>query len=139
MPAEVPARTPVETVRLQYVAAATGDMDLWRQVVAPDVEWTESAGFRPAGTYRTPETAIEATMAGVLDQPTAEWDDWTTHDDTYVVDGERVVVLARCTARNKATGKEMVARVAHSFIVRDGQIVHMEQIVDSGAVRAAMD
>jgi hypothetical protein len=61
------------------------------------------------------------------------------HDDTYVVDGERVVVLARYTARNKATGKDMVARVAHSFIVRGGQIVGMEQIVDSATVRAAMN
>jgi hypothetical protein len=32
-----------------------------------------------------------------------DWDDWTAHDDTYVVDGEDVVVLARYTAVNKAT------------------------------------
>jgi ketosteroid isomerase-like protein len=37
-----------------------------------------------------------------------------------------------------ATGKDMTARVAHSFIVRGGQIVRMEQIVDSVAVLAAM-
>jgi ketosteroid isomerase-like protein len=38
--------------RPQYLASATGDMDLWRQVVALDIEWTESAGFPLAGTYR---------------------------------------------------------------------------------------
>ncbi|MEY9929729.1 ketosteroid isomerase-like protein [Catenulispora sp. GP43] len=134
MPTDVPARTPAQTVRLQYLASATGDMELWRQVVAPDVEWTEAAGFPLAGTYRTPE----GTISGVFERLAAEWDGWTTHDDTYVVDGERVVVLARYTARNKATGKDMVARVAHSFIVRDSQIVRMEQIVDSASVRAAM-
>lgn len=134
MPTDPSTRSPSQTVRLQYLASATGDMDLWREVVAPDVEWTESAGFPLAGTYRTPE----GTIAGVFEKLAEEWDEWTTHDDTYVADGERVVVLARYTAVNKATGKDMSARVAHSFIVRGGQIVRMEQIVDSGAVRAAM-
>jgi len=134
MPQDAPVRSPAEVVRLQYLASATGDMDLWRTVVAPDIEWTEAAGFPLAGTYRTPE----GTIKGVFERLAAEWDEWTTHDDTYVVDGERVVVLARYTARNKATGKDMTARVAHSFIVRSGQIVRMEQIVDSGAVRATM-
>ena len=128
------SRTPAETVRLQYLASATGDMDLWRSVVAEDVEWTESAGFPLAGTYRTPQGTID----GVFTRLAEEWDEWTTHDDTYVADGERVVVLARYSARNKATGKAMEARVAHAFTVRGGRIVRMEQIVDSATVRAAM-
>lgn len=53
------------------------------------------------------------------------------HPRRHVTEGERVIVLARDSARNKATGKSMEARVAHSFIVRAGQIVGMEQIVDS--------
>ncbi|XVV39692.1 nuclear transport factor 2 family protein [Streptomyces sp. CA-100214] len=77
-------------------------------------------------------------MDGVFNRLAEEWDDWTTHDDIYVTEGERVVVFARYSARNKATGKTMEARVAHSFIVRSGQIVRMEQIVDSATVRAAM-
>ena len=134
MPSDPPERSPAEVVRLQYMASATGDMDLWRTVVAPDLEWTESAGFPLGGTYRTPE----GTITGVFERLAAEWEEWTTHDDTYVVDGERIVVLARYTARNKATGKDMTARVAHCFTVRAGQIVRMEQIVDSATVRAAM-
>ena len=134
MPPLDQVRSPAETVRLQYLASATGDMELWRSAVAEDVEWTESAGFPLAGTYRTPDGTID----GVFTQLAEEWDEWTTHDDTYVADGERVVVLARYSARNKTTGKAMEARVAHSFIVRGGRIVRMEQIVDSAVVRAAM-
>ncbi|MFD9398119.1 nuclear transport factor 2 family protein [Streptomyces sp. NPDC060011] len=48
------------------------------------------------------------------------------------------MVLARYTARNKATGRAMEARVAHAFTIRSGRIVRMEQIVDSATVRAAM-
>ncbi len=68
-----------------------------------------------------------------------DWDDWTAHDDTYIADGENVVVLARYTAVNKATGKEINVRVAHHFIVRSGQIVRFEQFVDTAKVRDAMN
>ena len=67
-----------------------------------------------------------------------DWDGWTAHDDTYVVDGENVVVLARYTATNKATGKDIDVRVAHHFIVRGGRIVRFEQFVDTAKVREAM-
>jgi hypothetical protein len=79
---------------------------------APGIEGTESAGFPLAVTCRTPE----GTITGVFEQLAAQWGEWTAHD-AYVVGGERVVVLARYTATNKATGKPMTARVAHSFIV----------------------
>ena len=67
-----------------------------------------------------------------------DWDDWVAHDDTYVVDGENVVVLARYTATNKATGKDINVRVAHHFVVRGGTIVRFEQFVDTALVRDAM-
>ena len=67
----------------------------------------------------------------------AEWEGWAAHDDTYVVEGENVVVLARYTARNRATGKDLAVRVAHHFVVRGGLIVRFEQFVDTALVRDA--
>ncbi len=91
------------------------------------------AGFPLAGTYRTPE----GVTTNVMEQLGSEWDDWTAHDDTYVVDGENVAVLARYTARHRATGKPLAARVAHHFVVRGGLIVRFEQFVDTALVREA--
>ncbi|MGW1771371.1 nuclear transport factor 2 family protein [Streptomyces sp. NPDC002104] len=133
-PASSLAEAPADVVRRQYAASATGNLDLWRTTVAPDVEWIEAAGFPLAGTYRTPAGVI----SGVFEPLAAAWDDWITHDDAYLSDGERVIVLGRYSAVNKATGKAMCVRVAHSFIVRAGKIVRFEQIVDSAGVRAAM-
>src|SRR5436305_6961523 len=93
--------TPAEVVRRQYIASAAGDLQALRATLAPDVEWTEMAGFPLAGTYRTPA----GVTAGVMERLGSDWDDWTAHDDTYVVDGENVVVLARYTASHKETGK----------------------------------
>ena len=125
---------PANVVRRQYLASAAGDLEALRATLAPDVEWTEMAGFPLAGTYRTPS----GVTSGVMERLARDWDDWTAHDDTYITDGENVVVLARYTAVNKTTGKEINVRVAHHFIVRGGQIVRFEQFTDTAKVRDAM-
>ncbi|GAB3164351.1 nuclear transport factor 2 family protein [Myceligenerans halotolerans] len=125
---------PRDVVRRQYLASAAGDLEALRATLAPDVEWTEMAGFPLAGTYRTPE----GVTTNVMERLGADWTDWAAHDDTYVADGENVVVLARYTAVNKATGKPIDVRVAHHFTVRGGLIVRFEQFVDTAKVRDAM-
>ena len=128
-----PSSAPRDVVRRQYLASAAGDLDALRATLAPDVEWTEMAGFPLAGTYRTPE-GVTSNVMEILGR---DWADWTAHDDSYVVDGENVVVLARYTATNKATGKAMNVRVAHHFVVRGGLIVRFEQFVDTAKVAEA--
>ena len=123
-----------EVVRRQYLASAAGDLAALRDTLAPDVEWTEMAGFPLAGTYRTPD----GVTSNVMEKLAADWDGWTAHDDTYVVDGENVVVLARYTAVNKATRKTLNVRVAHHFVVRGDKVVRFEQFVDTAKVLAAM-
>ena len=125
--------TPAEVVRRQYLASAAGDLAALRATMAPDVEWTEMAGFPLAGTYRTPEDVT----TNVMEALGREWDGWAAHDDTYIVDNEDVVVLARYTATHRVTGKELNCRVAHHFIVRAGRIVRFEQFVDTARVRDA--
>lgn len=124
---------PADVVRRQYIASAAGDLAALRATLAPDVEWTEMAGFPLAGTYRTPG----AVTAGVMETLARDWDDWAAHDDTYVTDGENVVVLARYTAVHKTTGKALNVRVAHHFVVRGGLIVRFEQFADTALVRDA--
>jgi ketosteroid isomerase-like protein len=124
---------PADVVRSQYLASAAGDLEALRATLAPDVEWTEMAGFPLAGTYRTPV----GVTSNVMEKLAAEWDDWVAHDDSYVVDGENVVVLARYTAQHRTTGKPLAVRVAHHFVVRGGLIVRFEQFVDTALVRDA--
>lgn len=131
---EKEGNTPAEVVRRQYIASASADLEALRATLAPDVEWTEMAGFPLAGTYRRPK-GVTSNVMEVLGR---DWEEWVAHDDRYVVDGENVVVLARYTARNKATGKPLSVRVAHHFVVRSGLIVRFEQFVDTALVRDAM-
>lgn len=125
---------PRDVVRRQYLASAAGDLGALRATMAPDVEWTEMAGFPLAGTYRTPD-GVTSNVMEILGR---DWDGWAAHDDTYIVEGENVVVLARYTATHRATGNPLNVRVAHHFIVRGGLIVRFEQFVDTAKVREAM-
>ena len=129
-----PSTNTADVVRRQYLASARGDLEALRATLADDVEWTEMAGFPLAGTYRTPV----GVTSGVMEPLGREWSNWIAHDDTYVVEGENVVVLARYTATNKATNKDINVRVAHHFIVRGGRIVRFEQFVDTAGVLQAM-
>ena len=129
----IPEPGPADVVRHQYLASAAGDLDALRATLAPDVEWTEMAGFPLAGTHSTPE----GVTGNVMEKLALVWEDWTAHDDTYVVEGENVVVLARYTARHRTTSKALAVRVAHHFIVRGGFIVRFEQFVDTALVRDA--
>ncbi|RII17693.1 hypothetical protein DSC45_12395 [Streptomyces sp. YIM 130001] len=97
----------------------------------------EPSTTTPTCTTRRREPSYTATLLRVTRQCTTHLQT-RENDDTYIADGERVVVLARYSATHKGTGKAMEARVAHSFVVRLGRIVRMEQIVDSTTVRAAM-
>ncbi|MEE1788540.1 nuclear transport factor 2 family protein [Streptomyces sp. SP17BM10] len=124
---------PADVVRRQYLASARGDLAALRATLADDVEWTEMAGFPLGGTYRTPK----GVTGNVMERLAAEWHNWTAHDDSYVVDGENVVVLARYTAVHKTTGKPLAVRVAHHFVVRGGRIVRFEQFTDTALVRDA--
>ncbi|MFI1917390.1 nuclear transport factor 2 family protein [Nocardia sp. NPDC020380] len=129
----IPDHSPAAVVRRQYLASAAGDLTALRETLAPDVEWTEMAGFPLAGTYRTP-TGV---TTNVMEKLAQDWTDWTAHDDTYITEGENVVVLARYTATHKSTAKPLNARVVHHFTVRSGLIVRFEQFVDTALVREA--
>ena len=124
---------PRDVVRRQYLASAAGDLPALRATMAPDVEWTEMAGFPLAGTYRTPEGVTE----GVMEMLAKDWAGWVAHDDSYVVEGENVVVLARYTATHRTSGRALNVRVAHHFVVRGGLIVRFEQFVDTAKVSEA--
>ena len=50
--------TPKETVQNLYAAFATGDVPTVLAILAPDMQWTEAAGFPYAGTYVGPQAVL---------------------------------------------------------------------------------
>ncbi|MFT4220562.1 MAG: nuclear transport factor 2 family protein [Microbacterium sp.] len=117
----------VDIVRAHYDASARGDLPGMVADFAPDIVWTECAGFPTAGTYIGPDAVID----GVFGPTAAEWDGFGVAIDQLVVDGDTVVGVGRYTATHRGTGKALDARTVHVWTVRDGRIAAFEQVADS--------
>jgi ketosteroid isomerase-like protein len=126
--------TNVEVVRSFYEAIPRGDLDGALATLAADVAWTESAGFPYAGTHVGPD----AVRDNVLHRLGTEWDPFVFDLDELLDAGDAVVGVGTYSGMYKATGKQMQARVAHVFKVRDGKIRSFEQFVDSARVADAL-
>ena len=127
--------SPLQIIQDHYAASARGDLDGMIAPFAPDVSWTEMAGFPYAGTYVGPQAIVE----NVFGRLGAEWDGYRADPDAFVAEGDQVVAFGVYSGTYRPTGKHMQARFVHHWQLRDGQVVRFEQYTDTALVRAAMD
>jgi ketosteroid isomerase-like protein len=124
-----------DIIRGTYEASPEQKGARLKAALAPDASWTEAAGFPYAGTY----VGFEAIAANVFHRLATEWIDYRAEAHTYLEDGEHVAAFGVYSGTYRATGKAMTATFAHLYTLKDGQIVRMEQVVDSAMVLGAMD
>jgi ketosteroid isomerase-like protein len=126
--------TSAELVRSWYEALARGDIPTVLALLAPDITWTEAAGFPLAGTYLGPE----AVLNGVLARLGGEWEGFRAVPAELIDGGETMVVLGRYAGTYKETGKAMEADFAHVWTIRNGKAERFRQYVDSALVQEAL-
>lgn len=70
-----------------------------------------------------------------------DWEMIFYHVDRYVVgrDGEEIVMVGRCSFRNKATGKVLDTPKIDVCTFRDGKIVRFQESYDTHSFVCAMD
>jgi uncharacterized protein len=124
----------IDIARAHYAASAQGSIDNMMAHVSPQVRWTEMAGFPCVGTWVGPQTVAENVFA-VLGR---DWIGYRFELQSLIDAGEHVVGVGSYHGRYRATGKEMQARVAHVWHLRDGKVVAFEQFTDTLLVRRAM-
>jgi ketosteroid isomerase-like protein len=125
----------IELVRRTYASDPVEKLQALAAVAAPDIEWTEAAGFPYAGTYR----GLEAISAGVFHRLGTEWDGYQAEPHTFVGDDKHVAVFGVYSGTFKATGKSMTSPFAHLYEFRNGKIVRMTQYVDTLLVARAVN
>lgn len=124
----------IDIVRAHYAASAQGNVQEMMANVSPQVRWTEMAGFPCAGTWVGPQSVAENVFA-VLGR---DWIGYRFELQTLIDAGEQVIGVGSYHGTFRATGKAMQARVAHVWMLQDGQIVAFEQFTDTLLVRQAM-
>jgi ketosteroid isomerase-like protein len=124
----------LDAVRSHYAASDRGDLDGMLAVLAPDVRWTEAAGFPLAGTYIGPTAVAD----GVFRRLQEDWDGFSLTVDEVLDAGDRIVGVGTYRGTSPTTGRSFEARVVHLWTVQGGRAVAFEQIVDSALVVAVM-
>ena len=127
-------RSPHQIVADHYAASARGDLAAMMAEVAPDVRWTEMAGFPCAGTHVGPAQVTDKVFK-VLGR---EWEGYRFALETLIDSGNCIVGIGSYHGRYRQTGKAMTARVAHVWRVEGGLVRSFEQFTDTLLVAQAM-
>lgn len=122
-PVEDQATTPLATMHRVYAGAMDGNFEVFLDELAADAELS-ICGFPPmSGTWRGPDTIIEAirgNFALVESQHTAL--------EGMISDADRVAVLLRESGTLRATGEAYTVRFVQWFTFHAGKIARIEQI-----------
>lgn len=127
-------RSPRQIVADHYAASARGDLVAMMAEVAPDVQWTEMAGFPCAGTHVGP-TEVADKVFKVLG---TEWEGYRFDLETLIDAGDCIMGIGSYHGTYRETGKAMTARVAHVWRVEGGLVRSFEQFTDTLLVAQAM-
>lgn len=128
-------RTNLNIIADHYSASARQDLPSMMADVAPDVRWTEMAGFPCAGTWVGPEQVVEHVFKALG----SEWIDYRFELAELIDAGDRVIGVGLYSGTYRKTGKSMEARVAHIWRLKEGEIVQFEQFTDTLLVAQAIN
>lgn len=118
-----------------YAASDRADIAGMMADVAPDVRWTEMAGFPCAGTWIGADQVVEHVFK-VLG---SEWHDYRFTLESLIDAGECIVGVGTYSGTYRRSGKAMQVRVAHVWRLVGGKIVNFEQFTDTLLVARAME
>jgi hypothetical protein len=96
----------------------------------PQIQWTQTAGYKLGGVYRSPQAVLENVFAKIP----AEFESFSIDVERLVDAGNVVVMQGHYVAKGKVTGKSVRAAVAHVLEISDGKIVRFDQHVDSATL-----
>lgn len=130
---------PLEQLReayRQWNDTKGGSVQTWYEMFDDEI----SMGATGGGTPEMPFAKVnrgkgeaEQYFAGLA----KDWDMISFEPSDFIVDGDRAVVLIRCSYRFRATGKVAVSPKADFFRFKDGKIVEFFEYFDTAAAFAA--
>ena len=123
----------VTIARDLYDAFGRKDEARLRELLHPEVEWIQCAGF-PGGGHRH---GIEEVLGKVFGALRSAWRNWRVEVDEYLDAGDAIVVLGRYAGTHGETGRSMEAVFAHVYDVEGGRITRFRQFTDTAPITEA--
>ena len=120
----------VDFVKGVYAAFGTGDVPRVLGSMHPQIQWTQTAGYKSGGVYRSPQAVLDNVFAKIQ----ADFESFSIDVERLIDGGSVVVMQGHYVAKGRATGKSVRAAVAHVLELSDGKVVRFDQYVDSATI-----
>lgn len=126
--------TNLQAIQAAYAAFGSGDMPALLALIDTQVEWLNpGASEVPWAGRFSGHDGVGAFFTALGTAVDFE----AFAPETFMAEGDQVVVLGHERARVKATGKTYDTRWAHAFTLSGGKVVKFHEYNDSAAIAAA--
>jgi ketosteroid isomerase-like protein len=112
-------------------------VDHWMNLFADSIEFgsiAQSVQSAPYMTMYEDKTALRSYFEGI----TRDWEMIEFRPEHFVAQGDRVVMMGRCSWRARKTGKTVWSPKADSFRFSGGKIIEFFEYFDTALMRDAM-
>src|SRR5262249_4045218 len=111
---------------------ARGNVNIFKSLLADDLEYDIAEGFPNGGVYRGIDTVVNDFFTFF-----ADFDEFYAKGDEYFESGDHVIVFRRYFGVTK-NGRKVQSRFAHFWTIRDGKVVRLQQTADTLLIAQAL-
>ena len=117
---------------IRKLYGARGNVNVFKSLLADDLEYDIAEGFPNGGVYRGIDTVVSDFFAFF-----ADFDEFYAEGDEYFESGDHVIVLGHYFGVTKK-GRKVQSRFAHFWTLRDGKVVRLQQTADTLLIARAL-
>ena len=110
---------------IRKLYGARGNVNVFKSLLADDLEYDIAEGFPNGGVYRGLDTTFNELFPFL-----ADFDEFYAEGEEYFESGDHVIVLGRYFGVTKK-GRRVQARFAHFWTILDGKIGRLQQTGDT--------
>src|SRR5262245_38324410 len=118
---------------IRKLYGARGNVNVFKSLLADDLEYDIAEGFPNGGVYRGIDTVVNDFFAFF-----ADFDEFYAEGDEYFESGDHVIVLGRYFGLTKK-GRRVQSRFAHFWTLRGGKVVRLQQTADTLLIARALE
>ena len=117
---------------IRKLYGARGNVNVFKSLLADDLEYDIAEGFPNGGVYRGLDTTFNEFFPFL-----ADFAEFYAEGDEYFESGDHVIVLGRYFGVTKK-GRKVQSRFAHFWTIRDGKIGRLQQTGDTFLIAQAL-
>lgn len=110
-----------DIVRAFLDASVRGDEEVMRDLLHPDVRVIEAESLPYGGVSEGPEAFLD-----LIKRVFKTWNETNVSVQDVLADGDRVVLLAEMTGRDRVSGKSFQMPIAEIWLLLDGKIKEVQ-------------